>query len=288
MKVAVVIPATAGREENLLAVLDALAAQTRQPDQIIVVDDGAQLDLPDCGPRVLLAALPKHQPGMEQPRNIGVRLARQLDPDVTHAWFVDSDVLVGPDALEQLELASELAEPRILVAPYDWMPSGQRSPMPELQNDPRWQMFHQSPPERVYRGDLSAGLACFSGNLLWPVDEFQRVGGYWSEIHHGRCEDGELGLRAVAMDVPISFCAAARGWHMWHPVDSAFVEARNARDVPMLNDRHPWMQQGGVFMVDREGKAFAVRCSKCDRSILTGAWWDHAPACGVAMSLEVE
>lgn len=308
MKVAVVIPVGPGRLENLEIVLASLRLQSREPDLLVLVEDG-----PDAGVESWLQAHPdpdrllqwftlvvnrdKHQPGMEQPRNVGVRMARELDHGITHVWFVDSDVVMATDALAELErVALSQPEPAIVVAPYDWLPPGARPPAPAedlpewlqtataVRNDPRWEMFSRAE-GRLYREDLSAGLACFSGNLLWPVDAFRRIGGFWSEIHHGRCEDGELGLRAVAMGVPIALAPGARGFHLWHPVNTQLAIERNARDVPMLNARHPWVEQGAVFLVDRDGAAFDVRCSGCGELVPTIGWWDHAPACGVGMDL---
>lgn len=279
MKTAVVIPACPGREENLQAVLESLRVQSREPAAIVVVEDGGRLAIEaraHTGVSFLLRH--KHEPGKEQPRNAGVRWVRVFHPNVTHVWFLDSDVIVGEGALAELEAAALMAPDRAtVVAPYDWMPPGQRAPMPELRNDPRWAMFRERSDE-VMRADLSAGLACFSGNLLWSIDEFIRVGGFWSDLHHGRCEDGELGLRAVAMDVPIVLAPDARGWHLWHPINEQLVLERNRRDVPMLNDRHPWMVDRGVFMVDRDGKAFDVRCG-CGEVVPTISWWAHAESC---------
>ena len=285
MRLGIVIPVGPGRQANLEQVLEALGRQTYRPAAILIVQDGptedgssreGSLEVP-----VLRVRIEKHRPGDEQPRNVGVRCLVERIPDVSHVHFLDSDVIVGPDCLEHLVGALEQGpEDRIVVAPYDWLPFGIRGPLPQLSNDPRWPSFEQYDPPEVRYGDLAAGLACFSGNLLWPIDRFIEVGGFWNELHHGRCEDGELGLRAVAMGVGISFAKHARGWHLWHPVDMQAAMQRNARDVPMLNDRHPWVQQGGVLMVDRDGKAFDVRCPGCQSVVPTIGWWEHATACG--------
>lgn len=306
MKVAVVIPVGPGRTENLAAVMGCLRAQKRPPDMVVIVFDGDEA-LPQPGYvidggnfRTLLHMADKFEPskGMEQPRNIGTRLAFEQRSDLTHVAFLDSDVVIEPGWLETLERGFEAApEDRILVAPYDWLPRYLRPSVTSapstwqavraIRNDPRWEMFNAHGPGHVFRGDLSAGLACFSGNLVWPIGEFMRVGGFWSEIHHGRCEDGELGLRAVAMGVPISLVAGARGYHLHHAVNTQLAMARNSRDVPMLNDRHPWVEGAAVFMVDRDGKAFDVLCGKCQQSIPTIQWWAHAPRCGVSTALPV-
>lgn len=285
------MPVGPGRRENAIAVLNCLAEQTVKPAAIVVVHDGrTELEPlwygPVGGAPLLERWYPKHEPGQTQPRNIGVRLLRELVSECDHVWFIDSDVLVGPDCLSQFEAAWRSADPAILVGPYDWMPAGQREPMPELRNDPRWPSF-DAWDGKPRRGDLSAGLGCFSGNLVWPIDEFERVGGFWNELHHGRCEDGELGLRAVAMDVPIVLVPQARGWHMHHDVNTNLVFERNARDVPMLNARHPWVQGSGIFVADREGKRFEVTCPGCGANMSTAEWWAHAAACGEPMARPV-
>ena len=293
--IGIVIPVGPGREKNLTQCLLAIRSLGRDLPPVVLVGDGVGPDdlwatVPFGLPEVGVIELPKHVPGMEQPRNQGVRYLVGRWPEVTYVWFVDSDVVLEPWALDAMRDAiadgNAGTEPRILVGPYDWLPEGWRpesgvgwSSRGGLRNDPRWPAFDTNDPSHVFKGDLMAGLACFSGNLVWPIEEFQRTGGFWSELHHGRCEDGELGLRAVAMGVGISMVREARGYHLWHPVDTQLALARNLRDVPMLNTRHPWAEGAGVVMVDRDGKAFDVRCSGCGRLVPTIGWWEHAAAC---------
>jgi GT2 family glycosyltransferase len=288
MNVGVVIPVGPDRHDNLREVLACLNQQTYKPECIALVFDGH-----DCTPEDILGeeaakfttpvmgiSLPKHTPGQEQPRNVGVRLLQRFGR-CEYAWFLDSDVLVQADCLEQFRAAKAAAPHRtreaIILGPYDWLPPGVRQPVQRLKNDPRWPSFDERK-EQAVLNDLSAGLACFSGNLIWPISEFARVGGFWNEIHHGRCEDGELGLRAVAMGVPIVFAAEARGWHMDHPRNMEWIEAANARDVPMLNARHPWVQGSGMFVVEEDGKRFDVRCP-CGWEGNTALIWQHESEC---------
>lgn len=257
MRTAIVIPVGAGRLENLTECLRSISAMSKQPDFVVLVGDGPEatadaevaLDrVRQSELKIEIEEIPKHEPGMEQPRNRGVRKVQEINRrnamlrqgyPITHVWFLDSDILIAPDALERYE---EAGDGRILVGPYDWLSGGVRAPMPELKNDPRWVSFDGHEPDQVCVNDLSAGLACFSGNLVWPLHEFVRIGGFWNELHHGRCEDGELGLRAVACGVPISFVRGARGWHLDHPINIELTLERNSRDVPMLNERHPWVE----------------------------------------------
>lgn len=285
-KVGVVIPVGPGRAENLVEVLECLNAQTVLPEVVILVCDGPDAHLglrPKDGFKLRMAVVhaPKHVPGLEQPRNIGVREAEKFG--CTHVWFLDTDIIVEEDCLEMLHLASDACrnhgeDAQIIVGPYDWLPQGVRRPKPTLQNDPRWGSFEQYAYFEVIRNDLAAGLACFSGNLVWSVEDFKRVGGFWNEIHHGRCEDGELGLRAVAMGLGVTFQREARGWHLWHPINQRLAEERNARDVPMLNARHPWVQGEGLFVVEKDGKRFDARC-KCGWEGNTAEIFAHQSEC---------
>jgi len=359
-QVAAVIPVGPGRIQNLLAVMETIEKQTVQYKLVVLVCDGPQAALKLEGAfKVATAVLetPKHEPGMEQPRNIGTRLVTDLaDRDerfagISHVHFIDSDVILRPRALEYYKAAfygaetwrcpcgtpHSIGEARerdrttlacacgsewhrewhpvhsIFVGPYDWLPPGIREPVPELRNDPdgvpppgRWDRFDNNEPDTPVVNDIFAGLACFSGNLVWPIDEFKRVGGFWNELHHGRCEDGELGVRAVSMGVPITFVREARGWHLHHERNMEWVISANNRDVPMLDARHPDLHgcctcghekkkhaEGErderhqceqcecekytprFFMVDEDGTRFNYRCEICGEEMNAALSWGH-------------
>lgn len=341
MEVAVVIPVGPGRRENLMAVLDSLAQQTKQPRVVVLVCDGPEAHLPVKPqfkfPTVVVETPKKHEPGMEQPRNIGVRIvdglrqSNSMFQGIDRVHFLDSDVIVRPRALEYFHDADtaiecwrcpECFEPDverdpdnaqcdqcgfagdepqrpgdtdgwlparpILVGPYDWLPPGLREPDYDLRNDPdgvpppgRWGRFDEAleqialGEQRAVKNDLFAGLACFSGNLVWDIDEFKRVGGFWDDLHHGRCEDGELGVRAVAMGVPIAFVPEARGWHLHHERNVEWILQANARDVPMLDERHPYLKGEGIVAVDADGKRFNYRCDICGEEMNAALSWGH-------------
>lgn len=305
------MPVGAGRAENVLLALGSIEEQSEPVDAVVVVFDGedAICDLPEMSVPVIRWVTRKHQPGMEQPRNIGVHVLQRKFADrdrgyesITHAWFLDSDVVVGPDAhvaIREARVASP--EPpssaRVICCPYDWLPPGER-PEPvmtedwidrvsTMRSDPRWPSFDQYDASVSRRNDLAAGLAGFSGNLVWPIDQFERVGGFWNDLNHGRCEDGELGLRAVAMGVPIGFAREARGWHLYHEVNMQLALERNTRDVPMLNARHPWVEGSDVFVVEEDGKRFNVRCGECGWEGNTAEWWAHASGCSGDLTIPV-
>lgn len=289
MNVGVVIPVGPGRLENLLLVLDSLHQQTVKPRMVVVVCDGPEswidTEIEFKLPTAVLRA-DKHEPGKEQPRNLGVRLLEDLGErderfaGMTHAWFVDSDVVLRRRALEFYEEAMK-TDPtnRILIGPYEWLPPGVREPIEDLHNDPRTASFEDHGPEKIFQHELGSALACFSGNIIWPLDEFARVGGFWNELHHGRCEDGEIGLRASSMGVPSSLVREARGWHLYHDINIGWTQNANAIDVPKLNARHPWVQDEGLIVVDEDGKRFNARCAKCGEEINSGLIWGHQREC---------
>lgn len=274
------MPVGPGRREFAEKAIASVYAGTRLPRACVIVFDGLSDDNDLCPsqPSMIIDDVPKHEPGREQPRNVGVRLLLRYFPECTHVWFVDSDVILAPTALEEYERtwSKFQQDDPIMIGPYEWMPPGHREPIEGLRNDPRW-AFLDGGAGRLH-DDMNAGLACFSGNLVWPIDKFIEVGGFWNEIHHGRCEDGELGLRAVASGLKFTPVPQARGWHMDHPRNLQRIYEMNARDVPMINERHPWVERYGVFVAKRDGKRFEQRCYTCGAIVNTIDWWNHQDA----------
>lgn len=288
--VGVVITTCAGREENLLRVLKCLDAIPRAgaPNDtpwelpIAIVYDGCHA-LGLEGERGEHGALdigeveiPKHGPGMEQPRNVGFRRLVDGYGLVTHAWFLDSDMIFLPDILDHFECALKADPDRILVGPYDWLAPGVTVPDGPLEmEDPRWPSFKQYAPDEKLVGELGSALACFGGNLVWPVERFKQVGGFHPDLHHGRCEDGELGLRAASAGVPISFITLAKCWHVWHSRDYAGATQKNLRDVPLLNSWHPWVEGEGLVLSHEDGARFDWQCPECGEQVNSLAYWVH-------------
>ncbi len=254
-----------------------MEAQTVAPEAAIIVCDG--FTLPESFAEsfrnldFLSISIRKHSPGFEQPRNVGVR---SLPSTCNHVWFLDSDCLPIPRCLEFYREAFEYtpAFDRILIGPYHWMPKGHRKIDTKIVNDPRMDLFKEFDYDSIFCFKLNIALACFSGNIVYPINEFKRVGGFWNELHMGRCEDGELGIRSSAMGVPMSVVPKAVAYHMGHDVNSAVVYKKNKRDVPMINERHPYIQQEGLIVVDRDGKRFDVKCG-CGEQMNTLEIWSH-------------
>jgi GT2 family glycosyltransferase len=274
----VVIPATQNRVENLKEVAEYLNKQTVLPDEVVIVCDGwdSYFDFQELfNVSCKSIRVKKYIPDgfHDQPRNIGVKY---LSKDIDYVWFLDSDCIPSSNVLEAYKNALEKSKiDRILIGPYEWLPPGKRHIDPTLHNDPRTQIFRDFGPEYIAVRELNFALACFSGNLVWPVKEFKRVGGFWNEIHAGRCEDGELGLRASSMGVPMSVVPDARAWHLYHEINMNWIQSANSRDVPKLNARHPWVQEKGIIVADKDGKRFDIICPRCNEQINTNEIWGH-------------
>jgi len=284
----VVIPATKDRLDNLDIVLESLSHSIVRPNDVVVICDGWDIDdskeinnfyykYIEKFKRIIFVQIPKHEPGKEQPRNVGVKF---LSPETNYVWFLDCDCRVLPETLLEFEKAyNDSDEDRIMYGPYEWLGPESNEPNIDLQNDPRWDMFSRFSPKDTFKQHLGVALGCFSGNLVWPVEEFKRVGGFWNELHMGRCEDGELGIRAAAMGVPMAVVPNARAFHMYHDVDLQKIHIKNDRDVPMINKRHPYVEDKGLVVVDLDGKRFDQVCEICGEQTNTNLYWQHAETC---------
>lgn len=99
-KLALVVP-TKDRPDDLGKLLASLEAQTRAPDQLIIVD-GSEPDI-----RHVISRFPKlkvdyvrvYPPSLSQQRNAGMQ---RLDPDITLAGYLDDDIVLEPAAVETM------------------------------------------------------------------------------------------------------------------------------------------------------------------------------------------
>jgi N-acetylglucosaminyl-diphospho-decaprenol L-rhamnosyltransferase len=271
----VVIPTVEGRDKNLELVLTALDNQSVKPKQVVVVCDGWEPENNYPAPNLIYIPIEKYQPsqGMDQPRNVG---AKALD-GCNYVWFLDQDCLPAENCLENYRAAWKKHPDiyRILIGPYEWMAPEVRQTQPGLKNDPRWEMFNDHDPDIVKVNDLGFALGNFSGNLVWPLEQFKQIGGYWNEIHAGRVEDGELGLRAASLGVPMSVVRDARAYHMWHEENRPAKEEKNQRDLLLLWDRHGRVEETGLKIVNEDGKRLNYVCEDCGEEFNTLLYWEH-------------
>lgn len=105
--IAVVVPvfcAHSHDQTHLMAALDALSRQTRQPDYLVLVDDGSPLCIPSIisGARVLVIRLDINS-GPAVARNAGIAAARKLSAHLIA--FLDADCIPEPNWLGCMERA---------------------------------------------------------------------------------------------------------------------------------------------------------------------------------------
>ncbi len=99
MKLAIVIP-TIGRLAELRRMLASLAAQTRLPDQVLIVGEGDGVaQVPLEFPRLDAHFISMPGSSICDARNRGTRVAR---PECTLVAFMDDDIVLEPDAVENL------------------------------------------------------------------------------------------------------------------------------------------------------------------------------------------
>jgi len=97
---AFVIP-TKDRSEDLRRMLRSLVAQTRPPDQVIVVD-GSRVEVSWCVaefPELKIDYVRLLPPSLSAQRNAGMAVLR---PEITHAGYLDDDVVLELDAVYEM------------------------------------------------------------------------------------------------------------------------------------------------------------------------------------------
>lgn len=97
-----IIVATKDRPDDLRAMLESLAEQTRRPDQVVVVDASKQPveEVATAFDESFTVTYRRHwPPSAAAQRNAGLAA---LEPQVTLVGFMDDDIVVAPDGLEEL------------------------------------------------------------------------------------------------------------------------------------------------------------------------------------------
>ena len=172
LTVSVVIPAY-NATATIAAAIESALAQTRPPDEIVVVDDGSKDDtsavVERFGPVVRLVR--QANAGCGQARNTGAREARG-----TWLAFLDADDLWLPTKLERQ--LPETADPRIAVV------------VCRMYNE-EGQLLGR----RLTFDDLWTRNDAIVSSSLVRRSAFEQAGGFWKER---ACEDYHLWLRLTA------------------------------------------------------------------------------------------
>lgn len=197
---AIVIPAyNAG--STLGDCLAAIAASERQPDELILYDDGST-DSTGAMARAAGAIVLRNDGPPGGPavgRNAGVNVAKS-----ELIVFVDADVSIHPTALDCLE-AAFTADPKIVAAfgSYDDRPRSQRSAA--LYANLRHHFVHQGGARRATT--FWAGLGAIK------AETFRAIGGFDTRYARPSIEDIELGVRLNRAGHAIALVPEALGKH---------------------------------------------------------------------------
>lgn len=239
MILSVIIP-TRNRKENLRHTLHALTEQSlnREYYEVIISDDNSEDNTfelyneyrPQFALKYVNNNTKPHSWNASVPRNLGAQVANLT----TQAYvFLDSDVLLPPDALDNYRKNFEENKDRVIIGPYDFMqPNGNDV----MQRDVRFDKFQNTEPHEVF-DTIHDGLACFGGNLLIPRNIFWSVGGYSEDTHIG-LEDGEMGIKLWKKSTKFSYDKALYGKHQWHETPSDRFPPNMAEHIDKLNKKH--------------------------------------------------
>ena len=203
-RISVVIPHL-NQPEFLTRCLASLAAGSRAPDEVIVVDNGSR-DLPEAvcaahGARLLTEA----EPGPGPARNRGVTASTG---DILA--FIDADCLADPGWLVAAEAA--MADPAAAILGGDVRIA--------LADPARMTMLEAYESVYAYRMDRYIAREGFTGtgNLVVRREVLEDVGSF---AGIGVAEDRDWGRRAIAKGYRIRFVPGMRAYH---PARKSFAE----------------------------------------------------------------
>lgn len=236
--ISVIIP-TYERDASLRLCLTALQQQTFQDFEVIVVDDGsADFDTAtDFDVRYIWH--PHKGFGLSRSRNEGARLAKG---DLLH--FIDSDIMLAPDALQHAWEMFGANPDRAIGGYYRYLPGMVIHPQDVADNWPAiWNC------EMPYK-DVSQSLVpigkdvrdawfnmgmigenpfdyedevCWSpfvflgGNMVIPRHIFEQTGGFDEQFTVYGGEDAEMSLAIISRGYGISYSRGIAGAHIAHP-----------------------------------------------------------------------
>lgn len=215
--ISVIIPHL-NQPQMLARCLASLAAGTRVPDEIIVVDNGSA-DLPEatCAAHPSVTLLQEPTPGPGPARNTGIAHARG---DILA--FIDADCLADPAWLAEAEAA--MADPEASILGGDvriaYVDSGRLTVLEAYESIYAYRM------DRYIAREGFTG----TGNLVIRPHVFADVGPF---AGIGVAEDRDWGQRATAKGYRIRYVGAMR---VYHPARETFDQLRQKWDRHMAHD----------------------------------------------------
>lgn len=241
-RLAVVIPAY-NAAATLPDCLAALHRSERQPDEIILFDDGSTDDTANiaraAGAKVISDGRPPQGPGMG--RNIAAAAA--VAPIIV---FVDADVAVHPRALGRLEAPILSGEVVASFGSYDDRPKSRR--LAALYANLRHHWVHQ-------QGQTQA-FTFWSGLGAMRSDMFRAHRGFDAKFKEPSIEDIELGTRIIQSGGSIRLVKDAFGTH--HK-DWGIIQLWK---TDVLRRAVPWAR----MMVEGQGRADDLNISRRERA----------------------
>ena len=262
----IIVP-THNRKNNVELCLTAIKNQTLDKNnyEVILIDDGSTdetyklLDVFKNEFRFKYAWLHKKDAwNASRPRNYGAKLAEKE----TDAYiFIDSDVVLNPQALSFYWEDFQQNQERVVIGPYNWLSPMYIEPsditdnfnnvitnnlvkrdfvgrLGSIGDDVRKPTFVEkgNDPSKTYDSNFDA-LACFGGNILMPRKTFWKVGGFSEDVRCG-LEDGDMGLKLWESSCGFSYDARVIGYHVWHEIPASRFPPDLRSQIDDLNMRH--------------------------------------------------
>jgi len=126
-KIALIVP-TRNRPELLIKLLNTIKLQQVKPDQVIIVDGSDSLIKPHIEPYFFEGVMYVHvsPPSLTTQRNQGIMY---LHPDITLAGYLDDDIELKPDAIEEMLEFWENSPADIAGAAFNIVNNPPRNPL---------------------------------------------------------------------------------------------------------------------------------------------------------------
>lgn len=282
MKTSIIIP-THNRENNIRCVIASLRNQipslAEQDVELIVVDDRStdntyqaiwfENSVHKFPIKYIYIPQTHTDWNASIPRNTGAKATRR---DTELLWFLDSDVILPPDAVRiTLDTFCAGEQNRVMVGRYHWL-RGQKIVAQDIfdkyeqvihnqfeelpvdhpmqgKEDIRKTSFEKAKTSQEMFHSFTDGLACFGGYLLIPKKVFFMAGGYDEEIGAG-CEDGDFGITLYEMGIPVSYLQETWGYHLAHNWPKGRDSQIIKQNVEKLDKKH------SVDLIHESGKAY--------------------------------
>lgn len=275
MNIGVVIP-TYNRRDNLLIAISALARQTYRDFYLVIADDGstdgtaeavaALMETPTWQGRLIWAGfVPERdiRPCYSHNRNKGVD---HLPAECSLICFVDSDVVLNPEALGYYAQAHAAQPDALIVGLVDWLPPLPLEEVKQLvDNGQIEQLRHLVPAditERVqgtfvgreprkavalsarFTDDLSwvrtvDAKLFWSANIGCPLTVWQQLGGFDESMNGYGAEDIEFGYKAQKQGISCLYSSPIWALHVWHPkANFEAALANNHNNLGYIAQKH--------------------------------------------------